>query len=92
MKEAIWVLGGLFVGSSILMMLGQFNGQSGVGIAGPEGEFGGHASQVYYSTGYDTVADLTLFGQGWLALVLGAVGLGMLVYVNANAWKDTGGY
>jgi len=92
MKEAIWVLGGLFVGSGILMMLGRFGGQSGVGIVGPDGEFGGHAALVYPSTGYDTVADITIFGQGWLALILGAVGLAMLVYANANAWKDTGGY
>lgn len=92
MKEATWVLGGLFVGSGILMMLGQFNGPSGVGIVGADGEFGGHASQVFSTTGYDTVADITIFGQGWLALILGAVGLAMLVYANANAWKDTGGY
>ena len=92
MKEATWVLGGLLVGSGVLMMLGQFDGQSGIGIVGPDGEFVGHASQVYASTGYDTAADITIFGQGWLALILGFTGLAMLVYANANAWKDTGGY
>ena len=92
MKEAIWVLGGLFIGSGILMMLGPFNGQGGVGVAGSDGAFSGHAAQVYSTTGYDTVADVMIFGQGWLAIILGAIGLSMLVYANANAWKDTGGY
>lgn len=92
MKEALWVLGGLSIGSGILMMLGRFDGQSGIGVADEAGNFAGHSSQIYHLTGYDTTADLMIFGQGWLALILGAAGIAMMVYANAGAWKDTGGY
>ena len=92
MKEALWVLGGLSVGSGILMMLGRFGGQSGIGIADSDGNFVGHAADVYHVTGYDTVADIMIFGQGWLALILIASGLGMLVFANRGAWRETGGY
>ncbi|MFT5682750.1 MAG: hypothetical protein ACI8RZ_003674 [Myxococcota bacterium] len=92
MKEALWVLGGLSIGSGVLMMLGRFNGPSGIGIANENGEFSGHAAQVYHTTGYDTIGDLMVFGQGWLALILGAAGIAMMVYANAGAWKETGGY
>ena len=92
MKEALWILGGLSIGSGILMMLGRFNGQSGIGIADDKGDFVGHAAQVYHTTGFDTVSDLAFFSNGWLALLLAGAGTAMLIYANAGAWKDTGGY
>ena len=92
MKEALWILGGLSIGSGILMMLGSFGGQSGVGIADDNGDFAGHAAQIYHTTGYDTTADLLIFGQGWLAIILALAGIAMMVYANAGAWKQTGGY
>ena len=92
MKEALWILGGLSVGSGILMMLGRFNGQSGIGVGNENGDFVGHATQVFDTTGYDAAADIMIFGQGWLAIILALSGIAMMVYASAGAWKDTGGY
>ena len=92
MKAGLWVAGGLLVGLGFVTMLGDFQGMSGVGVATESGEFLGPASEVYPTTGYDTTEDVRIFGKGWLALALGLSGLALLVYANANAWKDTGGY
>ncbi len=91
MKAALWVIGGLCTGSGILMALGKLGGQSGIGLAS-DGEFLGHASEVFALTGYDATGEVTIFGQGWLALILALTGIAMMVYANAGAWKDTGGY
>jgi len=92
MRPALWVFGGLSLGSGILLAIGDFQGQGGFGIADADGAFVGHAADVFHTTGYDTTADLMIFSQGWLALVLAVAGVAMMVYANAGAWKETGGY
>jgi len=92
MKPALWVVGGLCVGTAFLLMLPSWTSSGGIGVANMDGAYAGPASQVFSETGYDTISNLSVFGQGWLALIVGLTGFALLVYVNATAWKETGGY
>lgn len=92
MKAALWIIGGLCIGSGFLMMLPNRTSSGGIGVANPDGTYAGEASQVYYATGYDTIADVAMFGQGWLAILLALTGMALLVFANATAWRETGGY
>lgn len=95
MKSALWVIGGLCIGSGIILFMPRYGTTGtiggGIGVA-KDGQYIGQASQTYYATGYDTVGDLAMFSQGWFAILLGLTGIALLVYVNATAWKDTNGY
>ena len=53
---------------------------------------GGDANQVFATLGYDGIDDIVVTGQGWLAIILFAVGTGMLAWASATAWRQTGGY
>ena len=92
MKAALWVIGGLCIGGGFLLMLPSQTSSGGIGVAAADGSYLGPAAQVYPATGYDTVADIMLFGQGWMALLLGLTGVALLVFANATAWRETGGY
>ncbi|MEL6345869.1 MAG: hypothetical protein AAFV53_22350 [Myxococcota bacterium] len=91
MKAALWVIGGLCIGSGILLFMPHYGSGGGIGVA-QNGQYLGQASQKYYLTGYDTVGDIAMFSQGWFAILLGLTGVALMVYANANAWKDTNGY
>ena len=47
---------------------------------------------MFHTTGYDSVMDVAVFGQGWMALIIILTGASLLIYANANAWKETNGY
>lgn len=96
MKAGLWVIGGLCIGTGFLLALPAYDriggGRGGgIGISNG-GEYAGGASQIFHTTGYDSVRDIAVFGQGWMAIVIGLIGMGLLVYANANAWKETNGY
>lgn len=81
MKSVLWLFGGGCVASGIIAMA-----SGGVGVpAGP-------TSTVYSQLGYDALPELAFTGQGFMALGLLAVGIGVLVATNRGAWKETGGY
>ncbi|MFT4978612.1 MAG: hypothetical protein ACI8S6_004522 [Myxococcota bacterium] len=96
MKAALWVIGGLCIGTGFLLALPSYDriggGRGGGFGVSAGGEYAGGASQVFATTGYDTVADIAIFSQGWMAIIVALTGMALLVYANANAWKETNGY
>lgn len=81
MKLPLWIGGAVCIASGIITMA-----MGGIGVpAGP-------TATVYGTLGYDALPDLVLNNQGFMALGLLAVGIGLMVAANATAWKETGGY
>jgi len=96
MKAALWVIGGLCIGTGFLLALPAYDGVGG-GRAGAfgvsnGGDYAGGTSSVFHTTGYDTLSDIAVFGQGWMAAIIILTGMALMVYANANAWKETNGY
>ena len=96
MKAALWVIGGLCIGTGVLLALPDYDrigGGRGGGVGlSKGGEYAGGASQVFHTTGYDSVMDVAVFGQGWMALIIIITGAALMIYANANAWTETNGY
>ena len=98
MRIGLWIGGGLCVGAGIVTALGRFGEAAGFGLTQEQSECAPgerwctSASQVYESVGYDAMADIQVFGSGWVAIFLALIGLVMMVTANATAYKETGGY
>ena len=86
MKAGIWIAGGLCAGFGVLFMIGAF-GPTGFGLG--EGDNIVPAALSYKSYGYDASLDLGITSAGMFGLPLILIGLVLMVYANANAWKDT---
>lgn len=81
MKTVLWLLGGLCAGTGVL-----------TAVSGGFGEPGGPAAVVYPRLGFDGLDNLTISGQGWLAIALFVLGIAMMAVATSTAWKETGGY
>ena len=86
MKAGIWIGGGLCVGCGVLFLIGAF-GSTGFGLTGAEGIQPAAESYKYF--GYDASLDVGLTTMGKIGIPLLLVGVALMVYVNATAWKDT---
>lgn len=89
----VWIIGGLFVGTGFLFMLGAF-GPTGFGFMQEVGgaEVQKHMAEAYSQYGYDASLQIQLTSNGYMALCCFLVGLMMLIGANATAWRDTEGY
>ncbi len=81
MKAVLWIIGGACTAIGLLGL-----GFGGIGVPG------GPTATQFGSLGYDALPDLAINGQGFVGLGLMAVGVAMLAFNNASAWKETGGY
>ncbi len=80
-KATLWLLGGILVATGVLAaVLG--------GFGMPEGP----ASISFSQVGNDGLDNLTIFPQGYAAIALFLVGVGLLSAASKDAWKQTGGY
>lgn len=86
MRPVLYVLGGVSVGSGLLAAV-----IGGFGAPNAEGSRTAVATQLSH-VGYDALPHLTIFPLGYAAIALVAVGVGILAFANAGAWKETGGY
>ena len=86
MKAGIWIAGGISLGFGILFMMGAF-GPTGFGLGGEDNIV--PAALSFKSYGYDASLDLGLTSSGKFGIPLILVGIVLMVYANAGAWKDT---
>ena len=86
MKAGIWIVGGLCAGFGVLFLIGAF-GPTGFGLMS-DGQILPAAS-TYKNFGYDASLDITMTSSGAIGIPLVLAGLVLMVYANANAWKDT---
>ena len=86
---SLWIVGGICVGFGILLMIGGF-GDTGFGLTGPTGSID-PAAVSFKSFGYDASMDVGLSSTGKMGLPLIFIGIALMVYKNATAWKDTNG-
>lgn len=86
MKAGIWIVGGLCAGFGVLFLIGAF-GPTGFGLIS-DGQVLPAAS-TYKNFGYDASLDVSLTSEGMMGIPLVLVGLALMVFANANAWKDT---
>lgn len=81
MKAVLWLVGGACAATGLLAL-----GYGGIGVpAGP-------TATVYSTLGYDALPDLVINGQGFMGIGIAVFGIALMVYNNATAWKETGGY
>ncbi len=81
MKAVLWLVGGACCATGLITL-----GFGGIGVPG------GATATQFGTLGYDALPELTITGQGFVGLGLAAVGIAMMVFNNASAWKETGGY
>lgn len=81
MQKFIIPLGGILAGSGIMTMLFGWKGGDGRDIA-----------EQISSVGFSAVADISMTSYGPIAFALILSGLALMVFGNATAWKETGGY
>ena len=86
MKAGLWLAGGFCVAVGIMLLIGGF-GDSGFGLMS-DGQMQ-PAAVSYEQFGYDATMDIVLSGNGQMGLPLLLIGLALMVYCNAGAWKDT---
>jgi hypothetical protein len=79
-RSVLWVLGGLLCSIGAMSLLFAFGT--------PDGDMATTLSSV----GWDAVADIEPTGAAPLAAICLALGIPLLVGLNATAWKHTGGY
>ena len=79
-RSVLWVLGGLLCAIGSMSLLFAFGT--------PDGDMATTLSSV----GWDAVADIQPTGAAPLAGICLALGIPLLVGLNATAWKHTGGY
>ena len=82
MQKFIIPLGGALAGSGVMSML--FGWSSGDGQR--------DMAEQISTIGYSGVFDIHITQYGQLAFGLIFVGLALMVFGNATAWKETGGY
>lgn len=81
MKEVLWLIGGGCVASGIIAFAA-----GGIGVPG------GPTATQFGKLGYDALPELAFTSQGFVALGLLAIGIGLLVAASRDAWQQTGGY
>lgn len=81
MQKFIIPLGGVCAGSGIMTMLFGWQGGDGRDIA-----------EQISTVGFSAVADISMTAYGPVAFGLIAVGLALMVWGNATAWRETHGY
>lgn len=81
MQQYLIPLGGVIAGSGIMTMLFGWEGGDGRDIA-----------EQISSVGYSAVYDIHMTQYGPVAFGLILVGLALMVYGNATAWRATHGY
>ena len=86
MKAGLWIVGGICAGVGILLLIGGF-GDSGFGLV-TDGSMQ-PAAVTFHRFGYDASLDVALSSNGKMGIPLILVGLVLMVYANATAWKDT---
>lgn len=86
MKAGIWIAGGICIGFGALFMMGAF-GPTGFGLG--SGDEIVPAALSYKSYGYDASLDLRPTSSGMFGIPLILIGIVLMVYANAGAWKDT---
>lgn len=84
MQKFIIPLGGVILGSGLMTMLFGWDG-----VASAPGVDQAEAASI---VGFSGVADIAINGNGVIAFLLIIVGLSMMVWGNATAWKETKGY
>lgn len=82
MQKFIIPLGGALVGSGIMTMLFSWH----------IGEEGKDAAEQIGTLGFNALGEIAMTGTGPIAFGLIIGGLALLIYGNATAWRETGGY
>ena len=77
---ALFLVGGICLGSGIITLYGTFGW--------PGGDLNGDFAQI----GFNALDNITLLPGAEIAIVLIVVGLVCLIYGNATAWRETAGY
>ncbi len=86
MKAGLWLAGGFSVAVGIMLLIGGF-GDSGFGLLS-NGQMQ-PAAVSYQEFGYDATMDIIVSGNGKVGIPMILIGLVIMVYCNAGAWKDT---
>ena len=86
MKAGLWMVGGFSVAVGVLLLIGAF-GDSGFGLIS-NGKMQ-PAATSFEVFGYDATMDIILSGNGKMGIPLVLIGMVIMVYCNASAWKDT---
>lgn len=81
MRTIFWMTGGFCAGVGILTA-------ALYGFVQP----GGEVSENISKWGWDALPNLTINPSGYLAILLIATGIALMVKANATVWKETGGY
>lgn len=81
MHQYLIPFGGVTAGAGFMSMLFGWETPGGVDIA-----------EQISTVGFSAVGELTLNPVGQLAFALILIGIGMMVFGNRTAWKETGGY
>lgn len=82
MQKYIIPVGGVLVGSGIMTML--FGWQVG--------ESGKDSAEQIGTLGFNALGEISMTGVGPIAFALILAGIALLIYGNATAWRQTGGY
>lgn len=79
-RTIAWIIGGLFTGSGIMMLLFSFGAK-----------FGDFSTSIAQA-GWDGIGDIATTST--FPIAIGCIGIGAvtLIGLNATAWKRTGGY
>jgi hypothetical protein len=80
-RSVMWIVGGILCATGVVSLLFTF-----------ETPFGGDIATSLDRVGWDAVADVTTTPSATLAFLCLALGVPILVGLNATAWKQTGGY
>ncbi|MEN9786189.1 MAG: hypothetical protein RLZZ299_1453 [Pseudomonadota bacterium] len=92
-RSMLWVLGGLLVATGALSLLFSFGTPDQAdAAAGGAATFDLDMAEKLGVVGWDAVANIGPTGFMPLALLGLAVGVPVLIGLNATAWKHTGGY
>lgn len=81
MHNVLIPLGGVLTGSGVVSLLWGFSADTGEAM---------HTS--FSKLGYTGLDQMTITDTGACGLAMIAVGMAMLIYGNATAWKKTDGY
>jgi len=78
---ALFLVGGACLGSGIISLYGSFGWAGGADLNGD-----------FAQIGFSALDNLALLPGAEVAVVLVVIGLVCLIYGNATAWRETGGY
>ncbi|HJN77312.1 MAG TPA: hypothetical protein QGF58_25530 [Myxococcota bacterium] len=81
MHQYLIPFGGVVAGAGFMTMLFGWEGPGGV-----------HIAEQISMVGFSAVGDISLNSLGQLAFALILIGIGMMVWGNRTAWKETSGY